>query len=243
VTVDVSRETSAAIDVVFGARRAQAAEYVDWLADQGVLRGLIGPREVPRLWERHLLNCAVVAELIPVDATVRDIGSGAGLPGIALALTRPDLQIDLVEPLLRRATFLTETVAQLGLARVTVTRARAEELRSTPPAQVVTARAVAPLARLVDWCLPLVAPGGTLIALKGGRVHEELAAVADRLPALGARSWRVTEHGVGLLAQPTTVLSIERGPDPPGARRPGRPTTRQSAAQEPATAQSRKGRR
>jgi 16S rRNA (guanine527-N7)-methyltransferase len=243
VTVDVSRETSTAIDAVFGAQRAQAAQYVDWLADQGVLRGLIGPREVPRLWERHLLNCAVVAELIPVGATVRDIGSGAGLPGIALALARPDLQIELVEPLLRRATFLTETVTRLQLPRVTVTRARAEELTSTPPVQVVTARAVAPVLRLVEWCLPLVAPGGTLVALKGSRVHEELAAAADRLPALGARSWRVTEHGIGLVAHPTTVLTIERGADPTGTRRPDRTITRgRATAHQPATALSRKGR-
>lgn len=240
MTAAVSRETSAAIDAVFGARRELAEQYVAWLADQGVLRGLIGPRELPRLWDRHVLNCAVVAELIPAGATVRDVGSGAGLPGIALALARPDLRVELVEPLLRRATFLAETVARLDLAAVTVTRARAEDLRTAPPVEVVTARAVAPLLRLVDWCLPLVTPGGTLVALKGSRVHEELAEAADRLPALGARSWRVSEHGVGLLSRPTTVLTIERGLDV--AVEPRAARARRSAPAGGTTA-ARKGRR
>lgn len=229
MTADVSRETSAAIDVVFGDRRPQAEQYVDWLADQGVLRGLIGPREAPRLWERHVLNCAVVAELLPREATLRDVGSGAGLPGIPLALARPDLRIELVEPLQRRAEFLTETCARLGLDTVTVTRARAEELRGAQPVRIVTARAVAPLLRLAEWCLPLLAPGGSLVALKGSRVADELAAAADRLPALGAASWGISQHGTGLLAQPTTVVSVVRGARPDGGDRPGagRRTARQ----------------
>jgi 16S rRNA (guanine527-N7)-methyltransferase len=240
VTADVSRETSAAIDAVFGPGREAAEAYVAWLADQGVLRGLIGPREAPRLWERHLLNCAVVAELIPADAAVRDIGSGAGLPGIAIALARPDLRIELVEPLLRRADFLSETVERLDLGRVTVTRARAEDLRSAPSVQVVTARAVAPLLRLVDWCLPLVRPGGSLVALKGSRVRDELAEAADQLPALGARSWRISQHGAGLLAQPTTVVTVERGTDPA----PTRTGARAGAASRTShTTPVRKGRR
>jgi 16S rRNA (guanine527-N7)-methyltransferase len=224
---DVSRETSAAIDTVFGAGRPAAERYVAWLADQGVVRGLIGPREVPRLWERHVLNCAVVAELLPHAATVRDVGSGAGLPGIPLALTRPDLAIELVEPLLRRSDFLTETVERLGLERVRVTRARAEDLVGAPPCDVVTARAVAP-----RWCLPLVRPGGSLIALKGAQVHDELDAAAAELRALGARTWQVSEHGAGLLAEPTTVLTVVRGATtegPTGPRRTSaRPTTRRS---------------
>jgi 16S rRNA (guanine527-N7)-methyltransferase len=229
---DVSRETSAAIDTVFGAGRPAAERYVAWLADQGVVRGLIGPREVPRLGERHLRHSAVVAELLPHAATVRDVGSGARLPGIPLALTRPDLAIELVEPLLRRSRFLTETVERLGLERVRVTRARAEDLVGAPPTDVVTARAVAPVARLARWCLPLVRPGGSLVALKGAQVQDELDAAAAELRALGARTWQVTEHGAGLLAEPTTVLTVVRGATtegPTGARRAGaRPTTRRS---------------
>src|SRR4051794_6520405 len=214
----VSRETSARIDRLFGAQRAIAEQYVAWLADQGVVRGLLGPREAPRLWERHVLNCAVVASLVPAGASVRDIGSGAGLPGIPLAVARPDLQMELVEPLLRRATFLSETCDRLGLDRVTVTRARAEDLRDMPTTEVVTARAVAPVARLLGWCLPLVSPGGSLLALKGARVHEELAEAGDLLPSLGAASWRVDEVGGELLDEPTTVLVVERA-----AVRSGRP--------------------
>jgi 16S rRNA (guanine527-N7)-methyltransferase len=216
---DVSRETSQAIDAVFGTRRALAERYVSWLADQGVLRGLLGPREVPRLWDRHVLNCAVVAEGIPLAATVRDVGSGAGLPGIPLALARPDLRVELVEPLLRRATFLTETCELLGLEHVTVTRARAEDLSGAAPVQVATARAVAPVARLARWCLPLVEPGGILIALKGARVHEELAAAESELRQLGAQSWAIAQYGGGLLAAPTTVLTVVRGAGPNTERR------------------------
>jgi 16S rRNA (guanine527-N7)-methyltransferase len=207
----VSRETSRAIDVVFGARRPAAEQYVAWLADQGVARGLIGPREVPRLWERHVLNCGVVAEVIAAGATVRDVGSGAGLPGVPLALARPDLRIELVEPLLRRATFLTETIERLGIPGVRVTRARAEELRGAARVEVVTARAVAPVHKLAGWCLPLLRPGGSLIALKGARVHDELAAAQDELRRLGASSWEVSECGRGILAEPTTVLRVVLG--------------------------------
>jgi len=208
---DVSRETDAAIDAVFGACRPAAERYVAFLADQGLVRGLIGPREVPRLWERHVLNCAVVAELLPPDSTVRDVGSGAGLPGIPLALARPDLEVELVEPLLRRAVFLTEAVELLGLDRVRVTRSRAEDLAAAPVVDVATARAVAGLPQLARWCLPLVRPGGSLVALKGARVHEELDAATRELRTLGARTWQVTQHGGDLLAEPTTAVTIVRG--------------------------------
>src|SRR3954449_533182 len=150
----VSRETPPSpptAEGVFASRTALAERYAELLATDGVVRGLIGPREAPRLWERHLLNCAVVAEMIPYGASVLDVGSGAGLPGIVLAVARPDLSVTLVEPLARRTTFLTEAVDTLGLGTtVTVVRARAEEaLRNgTPTADVVTARAVAPLDRL-----------------------------------------------------------------------------------------------
>ena len=145
------------------------------LADAGVKRGLIGPREVPRLWERHLLNCAVLSEVVPEGVTVCDVGSGAGLPGIPLALVRPDLKITLLEPLLRRTNFLQEVVELLGLDHVTVVRGRAEEvLGKLPPVHVVTARAVAPLDRLAGWGVPLLRPYGEMLALKGDTAEEEL---------------------------------------------------------------------
>lgn len=140
---------------VFGEFLPEAVRYAELLADAGVKRGLIGPREVPRLWERHLLNCAVLSEVVPEGVTVCDVGSGAGLPGIPLALVRPDLKITLLEPLLRRTNFLQEVVELLGLDHVTVVRGRAEEVLGTlQPVHVVTARAVAPLDRLAGWGVP-----------------------------------------------------------------------------------------
>ncbi|WP_376707657.1 16S rRNA (guanine(527)-N(7))-methyltransferase RsmG [Nocardioides alcanivorans] len=139
-------------------RQVLAERYAAWLADAGTVRGLIGPREVPRLWERHLVNCAVLADAIPEGVRVCDIGSGAGLPGLVLAIVRPDLDITLVEPLLRRTTFLTEVVDDLGLDQVTVWRGRADEFAEKHAFDVVTSRAVAPLDRLLTWSMPLVSP-------------------------------------------------------------------------------------
>ena len=171
----VSRETSAAIDLVFpGVRRPLAQAYVDWLGAAGVERGLIGPRETDRLWPRHVLNSAVLAEVMPAQATVADIGSGAGLPGIALAIARPDLTVTLVEPLERRTRFLTEVVEALGLDTVEVVRGRAEALHGARTFDVVTSRAVAPLDRLLDWCMPLVGARGAMVALKGSSVADEV---------------------------------------------------------------------
>jgi 16S rRNA (guanine527-N7)-methyltransferase len=166
---------------------------------------------VPRLWERHLLNCAVVAELLPSGVTVTDVGSGAGLPGIALALARPDLSIELLEPLQRRVVFLHEVVATLGLDNVRVARGRAEDKRDPAGVDVVTARAVAPLSRLAGWSLPLLRPGGSLIALKGSQASAELAAAADELRRLGAVTWEVVTCGVDLVDPPTTVVRVVRG--------------------------------
>jgi 16S rRNA (guanine527-N7)-methyltransferase len=191
------------------------AAYARLLAGAGVERGLIGPREVPRLWDRHLLNCAVVADpavgLVPDGVTVADIGSGAGLPGLVWALARPDLRVVLVEPLLRRATFLSEAVAALGLGdRVEVRRARAEEL-SGGLADVVTARAVAPLDRLAVWTMPLVRVGGSLVALKGASVEDEVAAAGALVRALGGTQVEVVRCGVGVVEPPTTVVRVVRG--------------------------------
>jgi 16S rRNA (guanine527-N7)-methyltransferase len=183
--------------------------YADLLGSQGVLRGLIGPRETSRLWRRHLANCAVLEELVAPDAQVADVGSGAGLPGLPLALVRPDLRVVLVEPLLRRASFLGEALDALGLAdRVQVRRGRAEEqdLR----ADVVTARAVAPLERLAGWTLPLVREGGTLLALKGEGAAAEVAASTEALERLGGGRAQVLSCGAGIVDPPTTVVRVVR---------------------------------
>src|SRR4051812_42705469 len=156
---------------VFPVERLElATRYADWLADAGVLRGLIGPREVPRIWDRHILNSAVLCDALPATGTVADIGSGAGLPGLVVALARPALQVTLVEPLLRRTTFLTEVVADLGLDNVEVVRGRADSLHGKRIFDAVTSRAVAPLGRLLEWSMPLVAPDGALVAMKGASV-------------------------------------------------------------------------
>lgn len=190
---DVSRETTpvsfappapAAARELFGDSVDRAQAYADLLADAGVIRGLIGPREVPRLWERHVLNSAALASAIPETGgvvTVADVGSGAGLPGIPLALVRTDVRVTLIEPLLRRSTFLAEAVQQLDLGdRVEVVRARADALHGSRVFDVVTARAVAALPRLLDWTLPLLKPGGELLALKGDSAERELEeAIAD----------------------------------------------------------------
>lgn len=160
-----------------------------------MVRGLIGPREAPRLWERHLLNCAALAEAVPEGASVCDIGSGAGLPGLVLAIARPDARVTLVEPLLRRTTFLEEVVAELGLEAVTVVRGRADALHGTTRFDVVTSRAVAPLGRLLEWSMPLVAPRGALVAMKGSSAAEEIASAARMLERLGAATPEVLTLG------------------------------------------------
>lgn len=165
---------------VFGDNYPRAEQYVDILASRGVDWGLIGPGELDRLWPRHVLNSLAVSSLIAAGSRVVDVGSGAGLPGIPLAIHRPDLSITLLEPLLRRATFLTEAVAELGLSdRVTVVRGRAEEHRERY--HVVTARAVAALPKLLTWCLDLVDTRGQVLALKGETAEDELLAVRKML--------------------------------------------------------------
>ncbi|MGV4981674.1 16S rRNA (guanine(527)-N(7))-methyltransferase RsmG [Streptomyces sp. NPDC001709] len=204
---------------VFGDRFADAVRYAELLAEAGVQRGLIGPREVPRLWERHLLNCAVLSEAVPEGVTVCDVGSGAGLPGIPLALVRDDLNITLLEPLLRRTNFLTEVVELLGLDHVTVVRGRAEEvLGKLAPVHVVTARAVAPLDRLAAWGIPLLRPYGEMLALKGDTAEEELKAAATALSKLGAVETSILHVGEGVVDPPSTVVRVEVGESPGGVR-------------------------
>ncbi|MFF5447481.1 16S rRNA (guanine(527)-N(7))-methyltransferase RsmG [Streptomyces sp. NPDC012888] len=204
---------------VFGEHFPQAVRYAELLADAGVKRGLIGPREVPRLWERHLLNCAVLAEAVPEGVTVCDVGSGAGLPGIPLALVRPDLKITLLEPLLRRTTFLQEAVELLGLDHVTVVRGRAEEmLGKLQPVHVVTARAVAPLDRLAGWGVPLLRPYGEMLALKGDTAEEELVSAKAALTKLGVVKTSVLHVGEGVVEPLSTLVRVEVGESPGGVR-------------------------
>jgi len=199
-------------------RFADAAEllirYAALLAGPGTVRGLLGPRELPRLWDRHLLNCIAVSELVPAGARVVDIGSGAGLPGLAIACVRPDVRVDLVESLLRRTDFLSEAVDALGLAdRVRVIRGRAEDagvIAQAGHAPVVTARAVAPLDKLVRWAVPLLAPGGSLLAVKGDTAEQELATHQSMLRRSRIESAGVMECGVGLVDPPTRVVRLLR---------------------------------
>lgn len=193
---------------VFSDALPTAERFADLLATEAALRGLIGPRELPRLWDRHLLNCALVTDLIAEGASVCDIGSGAGLPGLVMAIRRPDLTVTLVEPLLRRTTFLEEMVERLGLANVTVLRGRAEEQKVT--FDVVTARAVAPLDRLSRWALPLTRSGGEFLAMKGSSAETEIEAASAVIRRQGGTVKGVVDLGVGVVDPPVRVVRIEK---------------------------------
>jgi 16S rRNA (guanine527-N7)-methyltransferase len=198
---------------VFGDALDDAVRYVSRLAHSGVTKGLIGPREVPRLWERHVLNSAAVAEAVPEGARVVDVGSGAGLPGIPLGLARPDLELSLVEPMARRVEFLEEAVAELGRPW-RVVRGRAEErsvVSAVGPVDVVTARAVAALPRLVAWCRSLLRPGVQLVALVGARTVADLPRMLPELEAAGMRNVHPRAVGASLGSAATTVVVMTRG--------------------------------
>jgi 16S rRNA (guanine527-N7)-methyltransferase len=202
---------------VFGAALPLAQRYVARLASDGVVRGLIGPREVPRLWERHVLNSAAVAEAVPEGARVVDVGSGAGLPGVPLGLARPDVSLTLVEPMARRVEFLEEVVAELAPAaglRWRVIRGRAEDravVGAVGIVDVVTARAVAPLPRLVGWCRGLMRPGAQLVALVGARALAELPSMVAELKSAGMRDIHPRAVGADLGEAATTVVVMTRG--------------------------------
>jgi 16S rRNA (guanine527-N7)-methyltransferase len=221
---DSSAWVDAAAQKYFGERLTLAERYADALATSGVQRGLLGPREVPRLWERHILNCAAVVDLIAEDARLVDVGSGAGLPGLVIAIARPDVSVTLVEPLLRRVTWLGEVVADLALPNVVVHRSRAEDAaRSGVEFDVATARAVASLGQLATWSLPLVRPGGQLLALKGALASVELAEAESTLKSQGGATWSVETCGESLLPEPTTVVRVEKSTTPPrGETKPKR---------------------
>ncbi len=202
-----------AASTIFGSRLDIAQRYAELLAGAGVERGLLGPHEVDRLWDRHLLNSAVVGELLDPGERVVDIGSGAGLPGIPLAIARPDLQIVLLEPLLRRSEFLNEVVAELGLA-VEVLRGRAEEpwVRDQfGERDAAVSRAVAALDKLTKWSMPLLRPGGRMVAIKGERASDEVQEHRRVMAALGAVDVRVVTCGANYLRPPATVVLARRG--------------------------------
>lgn len=212
-------DTTEAARRLLGDGATKAVRYAELLATAGIERGLLGPREASRVWNRHVLPSAVIAELVPDDADVVDVGSGAGLPGIPLAIVRPDLRITLVEPMQRRCAFLDECVAELDLANVSVRRGRAEDLAGQFAGDVVTARAVARMPRLVRMTVPLCRPGGSVLAVKGETVMVELAEldvreVRDGLevsPALrrgGVDAVDVLRVGYGIIEPPTTVVRL-----------------------------------
>ena len=213
---------------IFGERLGVAERYAELLADLGVEWGLIGPREAERLWDRHLLNCAAVAELFERGERVADIGSGAGLPGLPLAIAKPGVRVVLVESLARRAEFLRMVVAELGLD-VEVVRGRAEDaaVRETAGGcDAVVSRAVASLDKLTRWSLPLLRPGGRMVAIKGERATDEMLEHRRVMTRLGATDARVMQCGVSYLSPPTTVVVARRGkPElarPPSRRRSSR---------------------
>jgi 16S rRNA (guanine527-N7)-methyltransferase len=211
----VKAEPPPAARSVFGPALDLAERYAELLAGPGVERGLIGPRETPRLWERHLMNCAAVAELVPrptAGRSVIDLGSGAGLPGIVLAMLLTDLEVILLEPMARRVAFLEECVRLLGLRNARAYRGRAEDAAGRLVADVVTARAVAPLERLAGMALGLVRPGGLVLAMKGAGAEQEIARARPVLGRLGARDVMVVHAGSGKVSPPPTVVRFTARP-------------------------------
>ena len=196
---------------VFGAAADDAIRYATLLRTEAVIRGLIGPNEVRRLWQRHVLNCAALAELIPPGCRVADVGSGAGLPGIPVALARPDLTVDLVEPMQRRSRFLEEVRERLAAGgRMRVVRGRAPEVANllSPRPVVLIARAVAPLEVFVAWALPLLDPGGELLAIRGSRAAGEVRRAVSAIRANGGHGVQIHRCGAEYLEQPTTVVRV-----------------------------------
>ncbi|MEV8146053.1 16S rRNA (guanine(527)-N(7))-methyltransferase RsmG [Specibacter sp. NPDC078709] len=207
--VELTAEEAVAAERIFGDRLDLAKRYVEHLATSGIERGLIGPREVPRLWSRHVLNCAVVAELIDDGAKVADVGSGAGLPGLCLAIARPDLYLTLIEPLERRVIWLEEVVMDLGLNNVEIVRSRAEAAIGKVECSVVTARAVSALNTLAPLTIPLLGGEGVLLAIKGRTAEEEISKAGKVLKKLGGVKTEVLIAGQDILVEPTTVVRVQ----------------------------------
>ncbi len=196
---------------MFSSALPAAERFAALLAGPAMVRGLLGPRELPRLWERHLLNCAVLTDVVPDAVEVCDVGSGAGLPGLVMAIRRPDLRVTLVEPLLRRTSFLSEVVTELELNNVEVVRERAESLHGRRAFDIVTSRAVAPLPKLLSWCLPLTRRGGHVVAMKGASAAQELADADEVLRRLHGHEPEVLSLGIEVLTFPTTAVRVRAG--------------------------------
>jgi len=224
---------------LFGTALPKIIRYAGLLAGPAIERGLLGPAEAERLWDRHLLNCAAVAELVPSPGSLVDLGSGPGLPGVVLALLLPDVSVTLLEPMARRADFLRECVTELDLANATVLRGRAEDLAGQLGADVVTARAVAPLEKLAGLAIGLARPGGLILAIKGAGATAEVARARPALRRLGAKEVEVRSAGSGIVDPAATVVTFTAGPPP---SRAGRPSQDGSHAGQQATARAR-GRR
>ncbi|MEN3317342.1 MAG: rRNA (guanine527-N7)-methyltransferase [Mycobacterium sp.] len=210
--VEVSAAPGAA-EAIFGSRMDRAQRYAEILAGAGVERGLLGPREVDRLWDRHILNSVAIGELLDPEERITDIGSGAGLPGIPLALARPDLRLTLIEPLLRRSDFLLEVVDDLDL-EITIVRGRAEEQsvrQQVGEMDTVVSRAVASLDKLTKWSLPLLRPDGRMVAIKGERAEDEIREHRRVMAALGAVDVKVVRCGADYLDLPATAVVARRG--------------------------------
>lgn len=207
----LSESEHKAAAALFGEHLPRAQRYVEHLCTTGITHGLLGPREVPRMWGRHVLNCAVLGPELPAGGTVADVGSGAGLPGIALALARGDIEFILIEPMERRVEWLDAVVKDLGLSNVRVIRARAEDVADEVMADVVTARAVSALKKLIPLTVPLLADDGELLLLKGRSAESEVEAAQKTL-----RRFRLAQPGIQLLGEdlleePTTIVRISRG--------------------------------
>ncbi|MCP1411619.1 16S rRNA (guanine(527)-N(7))-methyltransferase RsmG [Paenarthrobacter sp. A20] len=206
--VDITAAELEAAEKIFGERLDLAKRYVEHLATSGTERGLIGPREIPRLWSRHVLNCAVIESAIAMDSHVADVGSGAGLPGLCLAIARPDLELTLIEPLERRVIWLQEVVDDLGLDNVTIMKTRAELAVGMVDADVVTARAVSALSNLAGLTIPLLNGRGEVVAIKGRSAAEEIEKAKKVIRKLGGVETSVVVCGQELLEEPTTVVRI-----------------------------------
>ena len=208
MTIEISTKELLAARTIFGDDLPLAERFVHHLATSGIERGLLGPRELPRLWDRHVLNCAVVGVLIPEASRVADVGSGAGLPGLALAIARPDAAFLLIEPLERRVNWLREVTEDLGLKNVEIFRGRAEQAIGKSDVDVVTARAVSALSGLASLTMPLLKGPGEVLAIKGRSAGEEVEKAAKIIRRLGGKSTRVETVGGDLLDEPTTVVRI-----------------------------------
>lgn len=210
IASELEREPGAAA-ALFGDRIDLARRYSEDLARFGEELGLIGPSELPRLWTRHVLNSAVVAPLLWEAGTVGDVGSGAGLPGLVLAIARPDVRFVLIEPMERRVDWLIREADRLGLDNVSVVRARAEDAALSTPLDQVTARAVSALGKLIPWSVGLLRPGGQLLFLKGSRVDEEVRAAAKAIRNARLQNTEVLVLGEGVVAEPTRVFRATVG--------------------------------